>query len=122
MKPWGSNISINDQGDGLQCTLSKFADDVKLRGVLHIPDGCATIQKDLKRLEKRADKNMLKFSKGKKGKKGSHFWGGVTPGLGTCGEVTVWKAALQKQKSQQSAPLWQRKPDASQAGEVSPEC
>lgn len=64
MNPWGSNNSINDQGDGPQCTLSKFADDMKLR-VLHKPNGCAAIQKELKRLEKGDDRSMLKFSKGK---------------------------------------------------------
>jgi len=42
-----------------------FADDAKLGGVAVSPDVCAAIQRDLNRLEKWADRNFMKFNKGK---------------------------------------------------------
>ncbi|KAK4832100.1 hypothetical protein QYF61_020727 [Mycteria americana] len=58
-------IFINNLDDGTECILSKFADDTKLGGVAGRPRECADIWRDLDRLEKRTDRNLMEFNKGK---------------------------------------------------------
>jgi len=59
------NFFINGLGEDLECTLSKFADDTKLEGVVDTPDGCAAVRRDMDRLESRAEMNLMKINKGK---------------------------------------------------------
>ncbi|PKU46693.1 hypothetical protein llap_3010 [Limosa lapponica baueri] len=50
----------------MECTLRKFVDKTKLGGVADTPEGCATIQQDLDRLESWTERNLTKiFNKGK---------------------------------------------------------
>jgi len=59
------NIFINDTVSRIECTFSKFSDDIKLSGAADMPKGRDAIQRDLEKCEKRSCVNLMRCNKAK---------------------------------------------------------
>lgn len=57
------SIFLSYINSGIECTLSKFVNDTKLCGVVYMPKRQDAIQRNLDRLEKWVQENIMRFSR-----------------------------------------------------------
>lgn len=92
------NFFINDLDDGVPSASSQL---IQLGGAVDRAEGYALFQMNFNRLEKWADRDFMKFNKGKYR---VLQLGKITPDTHTCWGPTSWKLALQTRPWER--PLW----------------
>jgi len=87
------NIFIGYINSGIECMLSKFADDTKMSGVVDVPEGQNATQRDPDELEKWARVNIMRFNRPSAR---SCAWIRATPSINTGWEMKGLRGALRR--------------------------
>lgn len=108
LRPVLLNVLINDLGEGVECTISRFAAETKLGNGAGSPEGQDVLQRDLDKLDHWAVINRMKFNKskywithlGSKNDRQCKLGGECQEGspaerdLGCCSAASVWASRV----------------------------
>ncbi|KAJ7424619.1 rna-directed dna polymerase from mobile element jockey-like [Pitangus sulphuratus] len=65
LRPVLFKIFANNSDSGIECIFSKFANNIKMTGVIDMPERWDAVQRDLDNLKKWAHGTLMRFNKAK---------------------------------------------------------
>ncbi|PKU31522.1 rna-directed dna polymerase from mobile element jockey-like [Limosa lapponica baueri] len=121
MGPALFNIFVGDMDSGIECTLSKFADDTELCGTVDTLEGRDAIQRDLDVLEKWARANLMKLNQVRPSAR-SCTWVTAIPSTNTGWAENGLRAALRRRTKNSRIIEWSELEQTSKIIKFQPPC